>query len=347
MDTKIIIEITITGAIGFGGLIWVYHYFVASRKNLSILKAEILGILRWLRLSWRKLRRYGVAKEVEGYLERSTGIINDEVDGVLPTYVKIRFVEEENSEEFFKEGTIVLRIKKSKDKPSNIINATVYLLERGFLKYSKNYLPDPAYKAAKLTMGKRIISEVRDDFIMEEYFERFIKPEFDNKSVVSTHLENMAKMEEEGVFTRMLLYEFTRLKKLYPRVSVTLDVRQDVLELIGYLTNLAYRGKDEHIESFIQRFFIAIGIILIARPEKIEDLGISPYSGAVQYLLRNKNLDRIYIMARGNQNITAGKKVGAYFEGTGEFKEIFSYIFWNPIRRTNCLISCYNVEREL
>ena len=346
MDVKIIIEITIPSAIGISGLIWVYYYFILSKKNFSILRADISSILVRLKLSWRKLRRYGAAKEVEGYLERSAGIINDEVDGVLPTYVKIRFVEEENREEFFKEGTIVLRIKRSKDKPSNIINATVYLLERGFLKYSKNYLPEPAFKAAKLTMGKRIISEVRDDYILEEYFDRFIKPEFDNKSLVSSHLENMAKMEEEGVFTRMLLYEFTRLKKFYPRVSVTLDVRQEVLDLIGYLTNLAYRGKDEHIESFIQRFFIAIGIILIARPEKREDFGISPYLGHADYLLRNKNLDRIYIMARGSPNITAGEKVGAHFENTGELKRIFSRIFWNPIRRVNCLISCYSVERE-
>ncbi len=345
MGINIYIIIVPGGGLITIGVIFYIIYFQLLHKNWDLLIVDILRVLSWFRISFYKLRKIRAAKEIEGFLEFSARGINNEADRVLPEKVTLKLVKEESEAELLRDGSVVLRVRKSEDRSTNIINATILLLNKTFLRFSRVFLGKAPYEAAKLVTAKRIVEETLERDVLEDFYMVHLKDPVERETLVGQYISYMERLENEGLFTRLFVYEIQRLGRFYTEIadpSRLNRVRREVAEFLEYTREIANKGSDEDVDLYHDKYFIKVAIVLIARKKTREALGVKPYIDAFQFILNNLTVSRIYLLARDTKNIEIAEKVGAYFERRRKVHCLFSDKYPHKIKKIPVICSCYS-----
>lgn len=113
-------------------------------------------------------------------------------------------------------------------------------------------------------------------------------------------------MEHRGLLTRVLLREIRLLgKKLYPQ-RVNNPVLNETNDFFAFLKPFAnHRGGGDDIPEWqFRKNNIQVGILYVARQEKIDAEGLIPYQNRLEQNIR-LGCKRIYVFGRRQNNVKA------------------------------------------
>jgi hypothetical protein len=224
--------------------------------------------------------------------------INREAQGAMPYPVKVEWVKEESPESFVDKykSEVVVRMRHHKYEPRNLAYATMESVSKGFLPTTRIYLNGKVNKSLDFTMTKKILTELKKTEALDYFLTEVVQPESDDTDI-RTHLTTLEKLDEGGIFTRLLVRELVELgRRLYPRYDE--EARLDTQKLMQFLKKFTERKKGEHNNLNFREKQIKIAIMLVAEREKFYVTGPEPYKLWAQSIAE-KGYDTLYVLAGG------------------------------------------------
>ena len=297
-------------AIQWGGWVILAGFIGYIYKNTEKVDFWVAKIERFLiYLGFRRDKKF-IQKDVRAKINLASKKINKEADGIVTKGVEIIWVNQENIESFLKKGKVIIRMRSHENHDENVVNAVTHYVQTGVLHTSKRYLPEKIKEAVNLALIKKILSEESEDSTSLEHFGiQTLNPYLESDVEIKKSFSIIQKMEEKGLFTRILLREIRILgKKLYPSESSDI-IFKETKNFFDFLEPFACHERDGDIAdwNFIDRD-IQVGIMYVAKREKLNTEGLAPYIKRVRGKF-NQGCKKIYLFGRRQNNILAIKEL--------------------------------------
>ena len=295
-------------ALQWGGWITLVGFIGYVYKNTEKVDFWVAKVERFLIfLGFRRDKKF-IQKDVRSKINLASKKINREADGLVTKGVEIIWVNQENIESFLKKGKVIIRMRPHENHDKNVVNAVTHYVQTGVLHTSKRYLPEKVKEAVNLALIKKILSEESEDSTSLEHFGiQNLNPNLESDSELKKNFSIIQKMEEKGLFTRILLREIRILgKKLYPS-EASEAVLKETKKFFDFLEPFACHERDGDITdwNFIDRD-IQVGIMYVAKREKLNTEGLDPYIKRVRGKF-NQGCKKLYLFGRRQNNIQAIK----------------------------------------
>lgn len=247
---------------------------------------------------WRVAELASVKFSVEGNLNSFREKIDDETKGAIPYPVRIEWVTTEDPTTFLDKfkGEIIIRMKHHSYEPRNLAYATMNYTSKGALPLARMYLDEKISKSVDLSLTKKMLvqqghKKALDFFLME------IVPHHVADEDIRRYLTIMEKLDQAGLFTRVLLHELLELaRRLYPNVDE--HAIGDTTKFVEYLNKIVERKRGEKTELTYIGKRIHTGFVMVAQREKFYASGFEPW--VFWSKERAKRCDSIYILARAD-----------------------------------------------
>lgn len=292
---------------GWGVFLWFVWYVYAHGEKVDFWFAKIEKLLIYL--GFRRDKQF-IKKDVRSKINIASKKINKEADGLVTKGVDIIWVNQENIESFLLKGKVIIRMRHHENHDDNVVNAISHYVRTGVLHTGKRYLPEKVKEAINLALVKKILSEESENHTSLEHFGiKTLNPSLNSDSEVKKSFSIIQRMEEKGLFTRILLREIRMLgKKLYPSEPSDIVLRE-TKKFFEFLEPFACHERDGDITdwNFIDRD-IQIGIMYVAKREKLNTEGLEPYIKRVKNKF-NQGCKKIYLFGRRANNIQAIKEL--------------------------------------
>ena len=289
---------------GWALFFWLLWYVYTHDEQVDRWLARAERLFLWL--GAKKDKRY-IKRDIQARINTASKKMNREAEGIVTKKIEVRWVSEDNIESFLKKGKVVILMKHHQNQDKNIVNAVLHYTQTGVLHTGKRYLPLDIQKALNLAITKKILSEEADAGTSVEYFSmNVLNPEL-QKAEVKDAFATVEKMEEKGLLTRILLREVRSLgKKLYPRQPEATTI-SETGRFVEFLRPFAYheRGDDISEWEFIDGN-IRVGIMYVAKRERLNTEGLTPYMRGVERKLES-GCEKVYLFGRRKENVAAIK----------------------------------------
>jgi len=269
-------------------------YLFNNIPHFQRISSCILRAISWV----KKAELASVRLAIEGNLNASRDSINREAQGAMPYPVKVEWVRDENPESFVDKykGEVVVRMRHHKYEPRNLAYATMESVSKGFLPTARIYLDGKVNKSLDFTMSKKILHELKKNEALDYFLTEVVQPESDDAEL-RTHLTTLERLDEGGIFTRLLVRELVELgRRLYPRYDE--EARSDTQKLMQFLKKFTERKKGEHDDLNFREKQIKIAVMLVAEREKFYVMGPEPYKQWAESVAE-KGYDTLYVLAGG------------------------------------------------
>jgi len=255
----------------------------------------------------RSEKKY-VASDIQYHLNSAITGINKEAtigvseEGILPYGMRIQWTKETTPESFVRENELIVRMDFHTNQDRNLTIATMLYLSKGLVPHSRRYIYNDILRSLDLTIGKKII---KDNPVSLQYFlEEILDKESEEVLNYCGYLDDI---DRAGFFTRVLLREFKSLGlKLYPRQIRDQEIPNETKDFVKFLREIAIKPRDIDVPLDFPGSKIKVGICLVAKPWKRD---ILPYCNRIEKYLRDKDIDEIYILAAGKDNIKLVKNI--------------------------------------
>ena len=101
-----------------------------------------------------------VALDIQGKINSFTKSINEQVQGIIPYGIKIKWVTGEiTRESFLEENDVIVRINYHTNQDENIIRVTEEFILKGLLPDSRPYVDEKVMRATDLIMVKKLVEK--------------------------------------------------------------------------------------------------------------------------------------------------------------------------------------------
>lgn len=290
-------------------LIIIFYIIIKYPEKIQIWGSLLQRLYAW---ASKDSQKKVIANELEGKLNLYSRIINTELgsEKIMPYTAKIEWIEDKAKEidhdTFVKEDHVVIKMTYHQNREKNIALGALNYVSKALIPKGRIYVDRKIMKSIDLTMVQKILS-IGGFYSGMEYFLEDILPPWLQDELINSFYEKLQPIDDRGFFTTILLHELLILGKTIPLDSEQKrrKIAAETRDLILFLHDIATRtgeGKLAFLKSEIR-----IGIILIAKQERKESYGITPY-------LRRFNLnweegcERVYLFTRG-QNIPFMKEI--------------------------------------
>lgn len=305
-------------------------------------KVKIWGALfarLFARLSIR-MANFFVAKNLEGTIMAFSKDINKECEDVLPHELKLMWVDkQERRDTFIRKGRVVVKMFDYKNQAKNLVYTVLDFISLGLLPDAKTFVEKNVNNAMEFAVAEKFFVKKGRYDCFNIFDKEFINPELKNKTKVGKYFEWMRKLDELGMFGRVLLEDFKALSGLTAIGNIS-NVRN---ETVGYMENMGLVAERKSGELFAKPLgfkgdFFQTAIIFIADPLKFQTQGTRPYLNYVNKLM-NAGYKNFYIFAR-ERNIRVAKKIAEDLTKNRKLMKINEEEFYGKIRMgkpTKCI----------
>ncbi|MDZ4338781.1 MAG: hypothetical protein U1B94_01030 [candidate division NC10 bacterium] len=310
MQVPLVIVIPSTAAITLIAVLLALKYI----DKIQIAWSMLLQLILTLRAGGARVQRAFIASHIQGRINEFSAYFGRAgLREVIPYKLRIEWAKVENREQFFRKGELVVRMKYHEDQDTNFVAAMMIYLKRCLLLRAKRYIDDRLARGSELYVGKRILSDYRMDTALDHFYRIHLDPEIKANPELSERIRELEALDLRGWLNRILFKEFLGLaRRLYPAALVPDDVRRETLDFVEFLEKIVTKARDEDVDLWFNRFYIKVGVILIAKAEKIE-FGATPYLGWIRTYCE-RNADSVYLCAWGPRNVAAAKAIAKVVE---------------------------------
>jgi len=289
-----------------GGLIAVFLliYFVMFPQKVERWGALLLRLIYGLSSGYEFIRvridRRVVASNIQAQINTVCDRINKEAPEVLPNRIMIEWVKTETKEAFIKGGEVIVRLKAYRNQERNVVEGTLLYLRKGFLPRSKQYLDDTLRKGCEFTVASQIFVADRSTDAYGYFFDKELTPARQDDPRLERDMQTIQHLDSKGYFSRVFLVEVRQTGERLLGTMPTDEISAELRQFAHFLQTIATKSRDEDVPLTFLRVRIKVGVVLVAKREKIQYLGIEPYVQKVHWLVR-RGCERIYISAWGKE----------------------------------------------
>jgi len=277
-----------------------------------------------------RAERIAVADDIHARVNRFQRQIQSEQWGVMPHRIKIEFVKESAREAFIADGEVVVKMKRHINRDENIVAALMLYMSKGLIPQARRHLEPVFLKSVDFTVIRKILSRERLVSAVDHFDQRIAKPAMQDEPVVKIYCTSMEKLDDHGLFSRILLRELMDVgRELHLRMPDD-AVTEDAADLIRFLETIVDKEREEDVPlEFIGRR-LRIRIILVARRGKLRYEGLQPYLKRIEEAIALR-VNAIYICARG-MNIAGARRIASTAVSRGWLTPgpVHSYTIYSP-----------------
>jgi predicted RNA-binding protein with RPS1 domain len=211
--------------------------------------------------------------------------------------IKIKWIRNEN-DPIFKNGELIVRMKRDDDQTKNILNAARFALPKIVLPVFRHYISTPYASAIDFTYLNKLADKLGNDgrSIFKQFY---LNPEISSDPVLSETFKKLVKIDKYGIFTSIFINELEYIGKGLFADSDNKDRTNELIEFINYLCILAERDIGEEIELMHFSEIFNVSTILLAKSITANRRGLIPYLRRLNINIE-KGSDSIYIVAFPN-----------------------------------------------
>lgn len=219
-------------------------------------------------------------------------------------------------------GKAIVLLKYDKDNSQNIINTTSAYIQKTLLHNTKPFLDNGIRKAIDFVITRQFLNKTpQKNYIVTLYTESCT----DDINVYEDAFSKTIKVDDEGLFTRVLLREYAIWGNKLIGKTRSIELVEESKAFLDFLFNIASREFDELTPLVFNQKTLKVAILLVAKYETYAEKGIEPYVRRIRegfangintfYLLARNDkigiLNRVYgeIISSGNYSLLNGPEV--------------------------------------
>lgn len=252
---------------------------------------------------------YGTAHRVTGRLEHEKRYISNDIRGqlnvarrkmhfgkeILPKAVAVAWVHTGGGEVHdIREGEFIVRLDAREQQERNIATLATALVRRSTLTGLRHLIDAPLQTVIDLNLVRTLLKAVGNRHALDWFLENDYLPGISVDPQTGHRNEQIVAIDERGLFTRLLLLELEQFSKEMAGRAPRPYMAGEIEGLVDFLYRLCTRQFGQDVPLRYHRAFIRIGIILVAKMDKILD-SIDPYVQAMQFNLQSKS-NSIYVL---------------------------------------------------
>ncbi len=303
-----------------GFFIWLIIYlFVIHQEKGEKLVGWLAKFVAW---TGKKAEKTTVAMSIQGKVNSFIGAVNTEVEGLLPYQLKIKWIPPDITREAFIKGDrVVVMLLYHRNQDENLSRAMLLYMSKAVIPEARPHISSKLTKAIDFMMTKKaLFSFIEARSSLGHFIDSVLRPEIEKDSELKEFCTVIDKIDEVGLFTRVLLREFLELGRRKAGITETGDTVFETDKFTKFLDEIARKERGEDVPLIFSGHDIKAGIILIARAET-EALGTAPFIKRVKNEIQ-QSINVIYLFSRGYFNISLAKEVCQQCENIPELSKI-------------------------
>lgn len=341
----IIVAVLTTGSTIF----FVIEYY----DNIKNIIADILSCIA-ATLGWFKSKSTQVS--VEANCQHNINQLNSIVPELDLPRVSLQWVnKDEDGKVILNPGEAIVLLRYNRDNSQNILNTISIYVKNTLLLTSKPYMDEGVKKAIDFSVIR--------SFIKSDETRNFLIPQLlqNNKDDISNYsgtYDKVSKIEKEGLFSRILLREYSCWGNKIASEIPNKEHEKESLKLLDFVYNIASRGPDEFTPLKCISNNVKVAVLLVAKSSTYDEQGTKPYLRRIKegfacgistfYLLaRNEKIEilqEVYeeLMESGNFELQNGPKI--YKNELGEN----TICYCIEVKKNSDIVATYNdVEKAI
>ena len=297
-------------------LIVVVKYYNNIKNFISDCASFCAATIGWFKTTSTKL-------SIETNGTKSINTLNRIVPELNLPELSIEWVKtDEHGKVLLEPGKAIVLLKYDKDNSQNIINTTSAYIQKTLLHNTKPFLDNGIRKAIDFVITRQFLYNTpQKNYIVTLYTDSCT----DDIDVYEDAFSKTIKVDDEGLFTRVLLREYAIWGNKLIGKTRNKELVEESKAFLDYLFNIASREFDELTPLVFNQNTLKVAILLVAKYETYAEKGIEPYVRRIRegfangintfYLLaRNDKIDilnRVYgeIISSGNYSLLNGPEV--------------------------------------
>ncbi len=247
-----------------------------------------------------KLFKWGARQYLASKISTiTTDFFNRHIISLIPSLadikIKIKWVRSVEDPILKEEGIIIVRMRETNDQTLNYLSAAHVAFPQIVCKNVRFNMQKYAESALDLALLKKFSDKV-GKHSYPIFQKHFLRPTIENDPNVSKLFKQLVEIDSKGTFVSIFLEELNILGEVLYSNGDTNDCTEEIIGLLIYLVKEARRQIGEHIELEHITGVFKLAIVLVAKREKAEMQGVTPYINSIDINLK-KGCDSIYIIA--------------------------------------------------
>jgi hypothetical protein len=214
----------------------------------------------------------------------------------LPRAVDVQWVSGEGGEVAdIKEGEFIVKLDPSNEQKRNIVLMAEAVVRRTTLCGIRHSVGQALQDTIDGNMVRKLLGATKNKRVLDWYqandFITLTNATVEHKK----RAEEIAVMDERGIFTRMLLVELEDFSGAIANMPVRPYMAGEVDQVVYFFYQIAAKRYDEDVPLDFKKAHIDIGVVIAAKTDKILET-IEPYVEAVRIHLQN-GARAVYVLA--------------------------------------------------
>lgn len=247
-----------------------------------------------------RIDRGVIAWDIQAAVNTTGEALSREAPGILPYSLRVQWVTKADRETFIRSGEVVVRLSRHENQEKNLVAAAYAYAQKSLLPRARSYLDVPLREASNLTVVRKILGQARREGAYEYFYTTILKPAIDQNSKVQSDCTLLENLDSVGLLTRVFFYEVRQFgDRVYPSLPSEKD-HKELRAFAEFLGEIAGKESGEDVRLEFEGHRLKTGVILIARPGKLQREGIRPYVRRIAIDVR-RGLESIFVCGWGEE----------------------------------------------
>jgi len=217
-------------------------------------------------------------------------------ESVLPKAVDLEWVEGAEPTAYdIKEGQFVVRLDPSESQHKNIATLAKLLVQKTTLQGMRSWLDGGLQCAIDMTLLRKIIEQLKNREIFDWFISNEYQPAMQSNPSTELKGKQIRTIDERGLFIHMLLVELDEFGKNTYGVDPNDEMGKEILQLLQFVYALATKRPGQDVPLEMRETYFRIGVIWVAKTEKILKSGLEPYLDAMDYNIQ-RGAETVYVL---------------------------------------------------
>lgn len=299
-----------TGGVLF--IVFVYAFVFKPTEGEKIV-ALLSRLFAWMGSTYEKT---ATAAGIQAKIDNFILSINQEVVGLLPYYLKIKWVSPGiKRSAFIENDRVVVLLSRHQDQDVNLTAATALFMQRAVIPEARPHIDRKLSQAIDLMMTKKALFSFRHraPSALDRFVRGYLTPKVTDDEDLKKYCTAIDQTDENGLFTRVILRELLELGRKRAGAMETGDTVFETRQFVDKVLELTDREPGVNIDLHFVRTNIRVAIVLVAKPENVA-LGPDRYIRAIESALE-RGVNTIYVFARSKSIPLAQTTVKTAKEG--------------------------------
>jgi hypothetical protein len=254
--------------------IMVLYLVIFQLDKLEYFASKVLSVFQW---TGTNVRKQVIAKDIRSRILKVSKEVTKEVKDIMPYDLKICWVKETNFQSFVEGNQVIVRMNnKHTTKTKNVVYALSQYVENGLMPKARNYIDKSIIKCADLVMTRKLLITCYEEGL-NDFDKNYLSPVMHNNADMENDIRNLMKLDEAGLFVRILLKEFMeQSQKIYPQMPDPCLIAESS-EFVRFLYNVVTKETGDYTDLIMNREYFKVGVIILFKEEILSNYGYAPY----------------------------------------------------------------------